>query len=250
MTGIAPTPPCGQQSVGAHQPRVALFDSLRGFTILSMIGFHAAYDAVYLFGFPLTWFSDPIIQNVWRASISWVFLFLAGWMTSLSRNNVRRGAIYAAAALVVTIATGVAGVDDTVTFGILFCMAASTLITAAIMPLLQRIPPAAGCAAAFIAFACTYGVPLARYPLKGLAWLGLPSPVFSSGDYYPLLPFFFMYLAGACGARWFGARHPEGYPRWMLQAEIPVISSVGRLSLPIYLLHQPLLLGLFMFITR
>ena len=61
-----------------RKPRIAFFDSLRGFTIISMVAFHAAYDAAYLFGFEIPWFTDPIIQTVWRSSISWVFLALAG----------------------------------------------------------------------------------------------------------------------------------------------------------------------------
>ena len=65
-----------------RKPRIAFFDSLRGFTIISMVAFHAAYDAAYLYGFEIPWFTDPIIQTVWRSSISWVFLALAGWMTS------------------------------------------------------------------------------------------------------------------------------------------------------------------------
>lgn len=228
-----------------RKPRIAFFDSLRGFTIISMVAFHAAYDAVYLYGFEIPWFTDPIIQTVWRSSISWVFLALAGWMTSLSRNNLKRGGVYAAAAGAVFLATSIAGVDTPISFGIIYCMAACTLLYAATAPLLNRFPAAAGLIGCLVLFAATYTLPHTTYPVEGLAWLGFPSASFVSGDYYPLLPNVFLYLAGAFAARWFDGHHASGYPTWMMKANVPFLSMIGKLSLPIYLVHQPLLILIF-----
>ena len=74
--------------------RVPLFDTVRGLVILSMVAFHATYDAVILYGCDIEWFLNPLIQTVWRNSISWTFLLLAGIMCSYSRNNVKRAARY------------------------------------------------------------------------------------------------------------------------------------------------------------
>lgn len=227
------------------RPRIVFFDTLRGLTIISMVAFHAAYDAAYLYGPPLPWFTDPIVQNAWRISISWVFLLLAGWMTQFSRDNLHRGIRYAIAALVVYVATSIASVDTAVSFGILFCMAASTLAYCALRPLLDRAHPATGLAISLSLFALTYSVPSARYGIEGLAWLGFPSPAFASGDYYPLLPYCFMYLAGMFAGRWFERRHKAGYPRWMTVDILLPLTRIGQLSLPIYLLHQPALIALF-----
>lgn len=87
------------------QKRITIFDTVRGFTMISMAGFHACYDLAYLYDWDMTWFTQTVFQDIWRASISWVFLFIAGWMCTLSRNNAKRAAKYAAAALVVWIAT-------------------------------------------------------------------------------------------------------------------------------------------------
>ena len=87
------------------QKRITVFDTIRGFTMLSMAGFHACYDLAYLYGWEMPWFTQTIFQDIWRASISWVFLFIAGWMCTLSRNNIKRAAKYAVAALVVWVAT-------------------------------------------------------------------------------------------------------------------------------------------------
>lgn len=232
-----------------RKPRIAFFDSLRGFTIISMVAFHAAYDAAYLYGFEIPWFTDPIIQTVWRSSISWVFLALAGWMTSLSRNNLKRGGVYAVTAGAVFLATSIAGVDTPISFGIIYCMAACTLLYAATAPLLNRFPAAAGLISCLVLFAATYTLPHTTYPVEGLAWLGFPSASFVSGDYYPLLPNAFLYLAGAFAARWFDGLHASGYPTWMMKANVPFLSMIGKLSLPIYLVHQPLLILIFTMVS-
>lgn len=98
------------------QKRITVFDTIRGFTMLSMAGFHACYDLAYLYGWKMPWFTQTIFQDIWRASISWVFLFIAGWMCTLSRNNIKRAVKYAAAALVVWVATTLVSVDDSVNF--------------------------------------------------------------------------------------------------------------------------------------
>lgn len=226
--------------------RVAFFDMVRGFTIISMVAFHATYDAVMLFGFTIPWFEDPVIQDAWRASISWIFLFLAGWMTSFSRNNLRRAAIHGAVALLIWVATSFAKVDTPISFGILFCMAASTLICALLEPISTKLTALSVTISLIVSlalFAVTLPVPRQVYAIEGLAWLGFPNPAFASGDYYPLIPFFFMYLTGCLASRLFALkRKTTGYPLWMYKDALPALSIIGRHSLLIYLIHQPVVL--------
>lgn len=58
------------------QKRITIFDTVRGFTMISMAGFHACYDLTYLYGWDMPWFTQSVFQDIWRASISWVFLFI------------------------------------------------------------------------------------------------------------------------------------------------------------------------------
>lgn len=122
--------------------RIEAFDTLRGIAVASMVAFHACYDLVYIYGADIPWFTSGPLQELWRISISWVFLALAGWMTSLSKSNIRRAVIYGLTALVIWIATTVASVDTPISFGIMYCMAASTLLWWALErlhdPLLNR----------------------------------------------------------------------------------------------------------------
>ena len=229
--------------------RIGVFDAVRGLSVISMVLFHLCYDLRFIYGFDLGWFAPPL-QDAWRASISWTFVFVAGCMFPLSRSNLRRGAQYAAVALAIFVVTSVASVDTPISFGIIYCMAACTLLYAATAPLLNRFPAAAGLISCLVLFAATYTLPHMTYPVEGLAWLGFPSASFVSGDYYPLLPNVFLYLAGAFAARCFDGLHTSGYPMWMMKANVPFLSMIGKLSLPIYLVHQPLLILIFTMVSN
>lgn len=141
------------------QKRITIFDTVRGFTMISMAGFHACYDLAYLYGWDMPWFTQSAFQDIWRASISWVFLFIAGWMCTLSRNNIKRAAKYALAALVVWLATTLVSVDDSVNFGIIYCMAACTGIVALTDPVLKKITARWGMPLCLMLFATTWSIP-------------------------------------------------------------------------------------------
>lgn len=224
------------------QNRITVFDTIRGFTMLSMAGFHACYDLAYLYGWDMPWFTQTIFQDIWRASISWVFLFIAGWMCTLSRNNIKRAVKYAAAAFVVWVATTLVSADDSVNFGIMFCMAACTATFALARPVIAKVPSVWGIAICLTLFALTWSIPKTVYPIPYLAWLGFPGPDFVSGDYYPVIPFLFMYLAGFFAAHTTQEANYEA-PGWAYANPIPALASLGRHALPFYLLHQPVIMG-------
>ena len=84
-------------------------------------------------------------------------------------------------------------------------------------------------------------LPEGAYGTEWLSWLGLPGPAFSSGDYYPLLPYLMLYLAGvAMGSSW----AERGYPGWARRLRVAPLNFVGRHALVVYVVHQPVLLPL------
>lgn len=234
--------------------RLRTVDALRGATIISMVLFHWCYDLRYLSGVPLPFFQPPL-QDVWRATISWTFLFIAGWMCSHSRSPTRRAARYLLVALFVYLATSLARLDAPIRFGIIYCMGASTLVaglalraglldgrwwqTAVLLVLfvmLLRLPEGS-----LGVGALALRLPRAFYDTPYLSWLGFPGPHFVSGDYYPLLPFCLMYLVGA-NVGVMLERH--ALPTWVYERGFGPLALIGRHPLLIYLLHQPLLLVL------
>lgn len=243
----------------AKTERLRLFDIIRGFSVISMMGFHACYDLTAIFGVRLPWFAPPF-EDIWRASISWTFLFIAGVMCSFSRNNLKRSGRYLALAFAIRLVTATAAVDTAINFGIIFCMGACTLIYA----LLQKaglVPDGWASALAllvtFLVFyslprgslgigSFTYALPRPLYQVQGLAWLGIPGPGFVSGDYYPVLPYLFMYLAGASlGKRW----KQLGYPESIRKIRCMPLEFVGRHPLAFYVLHQPAIIAICMAAT-
>ncbi|MDY3901886.1 MAG: heparan-alpha-glucosaminide N-acetyltransferase [Atopobiaceae bacterium] len=233
--------------------RVRVFDAVRGFSVLSMMAFHLCYDLRYLYGLPMAWFVSPFL-DVWRASISWTFLFVAGCMCVLSRSNLRRGLVYGAFALLIFVATSVAAADVPISFGIIFCMSACTLAYA-LLERLRLAPrgPVAGLVllALFVASLgvtrgfvgvgpLTFDLPASLYATDRLSWLGFPGPTFESGDYYPVLPYLLMYLSGASFNAWWKGR---GYPERLRGPVCRPLEFVGRHALAFYVAHQPLILA-------
>ena len=219
----------GSQASLRVSSRVHGYDVIRGLAVISMVGFHFCYDLATLKGASIPWFIPPF-QDVWRASISWTFLIVAGVMCSYSRSNLRRGVRYLVLALVIFAVTTIAAVDTPISFGIIYCM---------LFVLCLGVPSGT------IGFA-PFGGPFLRltrvpYDSGFLSWLGFPGPHFSSGDYYPPLPFSLLYLSGVSLGRLFRS---IGTPRWLRRLSCRPIEWVGRHALPVYVLHQPILLAI------
>lgn len=159
--------------------RLHALDELRGAAVLSMVAFHAAYDLVYLYGVDMPLFTTGWIQELWRVSISWTFLALAGWMTSLSRSNLRRGCQYAAVAVAIWIATSWAAVDTPISFGIIYCMAACTLLWWCLEHAFPQALTRWRGPAAFLCvvlFGVLYQVPRSRYAVGASPGWAFPAP--------------------------------------------------------------------------
>ena len=67
-------------------------------------------------------------------------------------------------------------------------------------------------------------------------YLGLPQEGFFSTDYFPLIPWFFLFLAG----HFLGALlQKKGAMEYLRRGHFGALEWMGRHSLGIYLLHQP-----------
>lgn len=244
--------------------RIHGYDVIRGFSVISMIGFHLCYDLVYLYGVNLSWFRPPL-QDVWRASISWTFILIAGIMATYSRSNFKRGCRYLVVAAVIFLVTTVAAVDTPISFGIIYCMGASTLVAEAIRRLMPKElsdrKSMALFAALLGAFLLCLDIPSGTFGLKALggpylrmpsapyesgllSWLGFPGPTFASGDYYTPLPFTLLYLAGTMLAK--PVRDSTKVSHALANLRCRPLEFVGRHALEFYVLHQPLVLAALM----
>lgn len=249
---IEEMPANNQSKSRGTQRRVHVYDVIRGLCVVSMVGFHYCYDLVELAGVDLPWFKPPF-EDIWRASISWTFLFLAGIMCSYSLNNFKRAIKYGFVAFLIWAVTYIAAVDIPISFGIIFCMSASTLLFATLHKL--RIEPRGTVSLVALVFLFLFllklpdgylqlgslkiDLPANLYSTGWISWLGFPGPNFSSGDYYPLLPYSLMFLAGSVvGPIIRNTRIPLPLDK----ISCPPLEFIGRHALAVYVVHQPVLL--------
>lgn len=251
MPAVHSKPSSPAQSPAFLPHRVSVLDTLRGLTLVSMILYHLCYNLDSIFGVPLPWYHTAGAR-LWQLSICGTFLLLAGACTHLTRRPVRRALRVGAAALVITLATYAAMPSELIVFGILHCMTLCLLFYAAVRRLLQKIPPKLGVLLSGMLFLLTFHVPQKYlffppfaiplpqewYLSYWLSVIGLLSPDFYSADYFPIFPYLFLFLTG----------HFLGYglkklPEKIREFSIAPFSFLGRHSLLVYLLHQPVLYG-------
>ncbi len=236
------------------KPRAVLLDELRGLMILNVVAFHLCYDLVYLFGVPMPWFYTPYAYY-WQQWMAGSLIFFAGISCRYARSNQKRGVQTLLWGLLLTAVSLVILPGQPIFFGILHFMGAAMLLFDLLHPLLDKLSPMAGLWAGMALHLLTRGVPYgfvglgpfslalppAIYQSRWLFPLGLPYPGFAAADYFPLLPWLFLFFAGA----YLGVPMRQGrLPGWVYTSHLPWLAWLGRKTLVIYLLHQPILFGI------
>lgn len=255
-----------------HTKWYHLIDAFRGFALLNMLFFHFYYDVYVIFGQDPDWYHYPAIR-VWQQFICMSFLIVSGMSWHFSRNNLKRGIQLNLYGLLITAVTGLVMPDQAVRFGILNCIGCCTLLMIPVNKvcilagghhgtdpssdnrLSNLLKAFCGLFSALLLFLFTRNVSDGYLSLAGLridleeclysfrpmTILGFPYTGFRSSDYFPLLPWFFLFLFGywlweviSCSNRVMCA----------LCTKVPVLSRLGQRTIWIYLLHQPLLYGM------
>lgn len=232
--------------------RYALLDELRGLDLVSMMLYHACWDLVFLFDVNMRWYAGTP-GRLWQQTICWVFILLSGFCAPFGRYMLRRGTVVFGAGAVVTLATLVFMPEGRVIFGVLTFLGAAMLLTGVLEPLLKKVMPAVGLAVSAVLFAVCYPVGLGWVGLGGwklmlpqslyanyfTAFLGFYPDWFYSADYFGLLPWLFLFWARYYLHKAVGRRRMEPLRRPVC----PALGWMGRHSLLLYLLHQPVIYG-------
>ena len=215
--------------------RIPELDILRGFCMLSMIAVHLIYDLTELYCvLPAYPAATLFLKN--RGGI--VFFLLSGICATLGRRCLRRGITVFLCALVVSAVA--AAIGNPIRFGVLHALGSCMILWTWLQRLPRRVLPylslfLIGAGALFDNI--TVSVPF-LYPI------GLRTAGFSSADYFPLFPYLGYFLAGVClGRRFYPARRSL-LPAFSFTGKFSrLLSFCGRHSLPLYLLHQPVLIA-------
>jgi len=169
--------------------RLALLDVLRGVAIAAMIVYHFCFDLEF-FGLADLGVSERWSWIAFARAIPATFIAIAGISLYLAhrkgivwRNFWWRIGYLAAAAMLVTIVSFFADPDAIIWFGILHCIAVSSVLGLAFLdaPLTLVIV-----SAVLVLIAPLFASPALNAPW--LLWLGLGTEEPPSDDYNPLFP--------------------------------------------------------------
>ena len=235
--------------VVASGARLRGLDALRGVAILAMIAYHFCFDLRW-FGLARFDFEQDPRWIAARSVILGSFLFIAGISLVLllqrpdaPRRFARQVSRIVAAALLVTLASYLAFPQRYIWFGVLHAIAVALLVA---YPLARHPRIAAVIGIAIVAAGLLIAHPVFDAP--ALAWIGFMTHKPATEDYVPLFPWAGLVLLGTAAGHALLRTHGrllaplERWPR--------LLAVLGRHSLLVYLVHQPLLIALLWLATH
>ncbi len=240
--------------------RLESIDSLRGLTMVSMILYHFCWDLKYLNGLDIPWYGS-LGSYIWQQSICWTFIIISGFCLNLAGNPIKNGALVFVCGIIVSCVTLIAVPDAVVMYGVLTLLGSCMIIIGAVHIILKKLvkgktdfaDPIFGFLAGAVLFAVTkpinrgylnFGVAKTELPewlYKGqvMTYLGFMEKGFYSSDYFSLMPWIFLFLAGYF--LFLVCRNNGLFKNKVFHISLPFFSMFGKYSLIVYMLHQPVL---------
>ncbi len=206
--------------------RISELDILKGIATILMVIYHYFFDLDYLGLQEIEIYSLPWV--LFQRVIGFTFLFVTGVTISLNNNKKRRirhALEIGKFALLITIATFFIAGDGFVKFGILHLIAVSNILI--IIFNNPKINFLLGIALIILGLKTTYT------DIPYLFWLGPITKDYFAWDHYPLIPWFGAVLLGSSFSPFFKKNGGKIKNR--------VLEEIGKHSLLIYLIHQPIL---------
>ena len=229
--------------------RYYVVDCIRGFAVLLMLGFHLTYD-VFVFGGKSVQnaFSMPIW--FWRHIpdvIGGLFFSVVGISAYLKfsslgetsyRSFIKRGLHILGLAIGITGITALISPKTAIYFGTLHSIGVSLLL---IYPFLRYHNLNIVLGGIFICIGLILGH--YRFNHSILLWLGFIPKSGAGADYFPLIPWFGVVLIGIVIGRVLTGKKQLMDLEMTARVNLPfrVLTWIGRKSLLIYLVHQPIL---------
>lgn len=235
------------ESVSRSSRFVAL-DAIRGAALLAMATYHATWDLGYLRLTPENYALTPLGKAAAHV-IAGSFLFLVGiGLVLMNRDGIRwrpfslRLLRIGGSAIAITAATVIAFPASYIFFGILHCIALSSVLA---LPFLF-LPAGVVAVTSVLVLAAPHVIAADLLDASVLTFLGLGRGIPQTNDYVPLFPWFGMVLAGIASARFSAALMAGSFlaDRRARGQGVRFLAFAGRHSLAVYLIHQPVLLAL------
>jgi uncharacterized membrane protein len=226
-------------------PRFDRVDAWRGLAIVWMVLFHLAYDlnALGLLQ-PRQNFFHEALWTRQRTCIVSLFLLCAGLGQALAGHAGqtwprfwRRWGQVALCAVIVSLATAWTSPKGWISFGVLHGIAVMLIATRLAAPLGGWLWPVG-----LLLLLLPWWVQHPFFDSRWTNWVGLTTRKPITDDWVPVLPWLGVMLWGLALGQGLLARRPS----WLsggLAAPLRPLAVIGRWPLTIYMLHQPLFIG-------
>lgn len=237
--------------------RYSALDAIRGVALLNMILYHAVWDLVYIFDCNWRWYHSPA-AGIWQQIICCTFIFLSGFCQPLGKKTIQRGVVVFLFGAVISAVTIVIMPENRVIFGVLTLLGSCMLLIKLLEPLMKRYNPLLGFITSILLFIFTKNInqgylgfgafrmlepPGSWYSNWATAYLGFPMRGFYSTDYFSLFPWIFLFAAGYF---LYGLWSRQKLLSHLEPSKIKSLEWVGKRSLGIYMIHQPVLYAAFL----
>lgn len=231
--------------------RLDWLDYLRALTIISMFFYHWMWDVVYIYGENYPWY-EGTIGHIWQQSVCWSFIIISGFSLRLGRRYLVRGLWTFGCGLAISFITCLFMQEMRIIFGVLTFLGVAALLVGTIKEPLAKVPPMLGLFVFGVLFFITKNINMGYLGFEGLnfyklhsflyrnivtTFFGFPHGQFFSTDYFSLFPWIFLYLVGFyLYGLWerFDIKDQRGF-------YLPILGFIGKHSLAIYVIHQPLI---------
>jgi len=212
--------------------RVWEIDFLRGIAIIMMVFFHLVVDLTDYYGYQFNYLTSFWYYEGKLTAL--LFILVAGISSSLSSSNFWRGLIIFGWAMVLTVITYMYNPYTYIRFGILHLLGISMIA--------YHYLKSVRLVWLWLLALTLLGMGLGTLPLQSslLIPFGLPPANFVSLDYYPIIPWTGVFLIGVLCSRYI---YQQPKSLFQVPPQHGFINYLGRHSLMIYLIHQPLILA-------
>lgn len=227
-------------------------DLIRGLAVIMMVFYHFLYDLNYFSVYPLNVRSGIWLYFAEATAATFIVLVGASLTLSASRSRMRgdseklfarlfkRGVKVFSLGLAITLVTYLLIGRGFIIFGVLHFIGVSIVLAYPFLRL-RAFNLFAGSAIVLIGFylqGLTFNFPW-------LLWLGFVPYDFYTLDYFPILPWFGLVLIGMYLGNRFYRDGKRGFKLPDLSGFFIInqLSTLGRNSLVIYLIHQPIMVA-------
>lgn len=233
-----------------QKERIWEIDALRGFFMLFVFASHFIFDLSVVFGISEP--DNPVIYFVFQYGGA-LFVVISGICATLGKKSFRRGAVVLGCGVLIFAVTfalarfGFMDEGDVIQFGILHLLGICMML----YPALKHLPNWALLVFSAVAFGIglwfenitLYPNTAAAFDIRNYLFVfGLQPLGFAAGDYFPIFPNLSYFMLGILLGRTAYKEKTSLFPNFPHNNfVVRILKFIGRNSLWLYLLHQPVI---------